>query len=458
MHDSDGEAYRVVRHRAAAGDVERAVVDDGTGAAELLIVPAAARAAWEHQVRVMAECGSRHLPALRDLALDADGSLRVVRSIVSGERLDGLLATPGWCTPGRAVTVLHPMISTVRAAHDQGAVLGGPEAHRIRVSAEGCPVIADLTGAHWAAALPAALRARDPAHLIDLEALARLRDAVIHALDASGYADTAASLPPVTDALADPDVLLRWSAAEPLVGDARPTATPRDDMPRPADAERVNAPQGDAATISRLLRQVGLPSALTACVDDAVSEVTTRARRARARASGVSRRTLIMAAAGAAVLAAVLITAAVPSVSGDRASDTADLTGANTEVRDAPAEETPGGDGDAPADPTLAAEPDDWSAVVGELVARWRSCVRDQRRLCDGALHGASRAAEARAMEQDDALEPLAALFASKTVDTAVVERSGDAVVVTVDAPETTPASLLLIRSEAGWRIRDAWT
>lgn len=460
MQAPGAESYRVVRHRSAEGEVHRAVVDDGTGAAELLVVPEASRGAWEHQVRVMGECPSPHLPSVRDLAIDPDGTLRIIRTLVTGERLDGLLATPGWCTPGRTVTLLHPMVVTLRTAHDLGAVLGGPDIGRIVVTADGRPIIAELAGAFRAAPLPTHLRAKDPAHLADVQALERVRLAAVRALDAAGFSDTAASLPEIVDALDDPDVLLRWSAAEPLVGAApgADSAAHRravtDDGQQEPHHERI----GVTATLARVTQQVGLPQTVTTLVERAVSDMTERCQRIRAAATRLPRRSLIMAAAGVAVVAAVVIVAVVPSPSGDASSGVAEATTDHPETSISPADDAFDGRAEDADDPTLMAHPDDWLIVVSELVRRWQSCVHELRLLCDNALHASSSAAESRAAGRDSVLAALAPLVDSDRVDVIVLERSGDAVVVSLTAPETTPASLLMIRSEAGWRIRDAWT
>jgi eukaryotic-like serine/threonine-protein kinase len=449
MHEVDGESYRVVRHRGAHGEVDRAIVDDGTGAAELLVIPLGARAAWEPQVIVMGACPSPHLPAVRDVALDPDGTLRLVRSLVSGQRVDTLLATPGWCTPGRAVTLLHPIVSTVAAAHELGSVLGGPDESRICITADGCPVIADLSGAFRAAALPPTLRRKDPAHLTDIQALEALRSSVIRALDTSGFSDVAASLPDVSDALTDPDVLLRWCAAEPLVG-AAPVAGSA-----PAGGRAVvepATPQGSALSpaagvVARVVRQVGLPSAISSLVESATSDVAERAQGIRQAASRLSRRALVAAAAGVALVAAMVITAVLPSSPDGGLPDAAEATMVDTESGaqwPQPVAAEHSGPGE---DPTLESDPENWIAVAGDLVKRWQSCARDQRLLCDDALHTASHAAESRATAQDAVLTSLVALLEADGVDVAVLERSGDAVVLSLHAADTTPASLLTIRS-----------
>lgn len=207
-----------------------------------------------------------------------------------------------------------------------------------------------------------------------------------------------------------------------------------------------------------MTQQVGLPQPVTTLVERAVTDMTERCQRIRAAATRLPRRSLIMAAAGVAVLAAVVIVGVVPSPSGDASSGVAEAATDHPETSISPADDAFDGRAEDADDPTLMAHPDDWLIVVRELVRRWQSCEHEQRLLCDDALHASSSAAESRAAGRDSVLAALAPLVDSDRVDVIVLERSGDAVVVSLTAPETTPASLLMIRSEAGWRIRDAWT
>ena len=90
-----------------------------------------------------------------------------------------------------------------------------------------------------------------------------------------------------------------------------------------------------------------------------------------------------------------------------------------------------------------------------ELVARRDGCFRDLSVLClDGVDEGGSSALDAdRAalrgiMDGGDA--PPGVQLSSPTL----VERLGDSALIDL-GPDSDPASVLLLKGEAGWRIRD---
>jgi eukaryotic-like serine/threonine-protein kinase len=452
-------AYRVIRHCAPVGGVQRALVDDGGGAAELLVIPRDSRGDWDEQVHIMAASWSDHVRTVRDLALDADGTMRVVRDLVPGETAAALLDRAGWCTPGRAVTLLYPLLLTVQEAHDRGFVLGGPGDSRIRITPQGRPVVADLMGAQVGAALPREVRDKDPGHARDIAALDALHHGIVRALDAGHHADDAATFPTLQDARDDPEVLLRWAEPEPLVGQAQvrdaPALGPDDDSV--TSPSRESPFSSSTAPVSRVLRQLGVPADIVSRGHAAVSEVSAYRRRVLGMLSALPRRSLAVAAAVGAVLVAIVISVGLPT-------DADEPSIARTEGWVADAERLPEAADDdvavstGPSDPTSAIDPDDWGLLVHELIARWSACVTEQRVLCDEALQVGSIAASSRGSGQDAIVQRLEDLLARPQSEVTVTERSGDAVVVVASAPETAPASLLMIRSEAGWRVRDAWS
>ena len=109
--------------------------------------------------------------------------------------------------------------------------------------------------------------------------------------------------------------------------------------------------------------------------------------------------------------------------------------------------------------PTAAAASDveaDPADAVATLLSRRDTCFRELSLLC---LEGVDQAGSA-ALDDDrrallamrDGAEGDAASV--EVVGVRVVERLGDSALIEL-GPETAPASLLLMRSEAGWRIRD---
>ena len=119
-------------------------------------------------------------------------------------------------------------------------------------------------------------------------------------------------------------------------------------------------------------------------------------------------------------------------------------------------------DESAPAvDPVLS---DDPVAALGALLAERERCLRDLSVLClDGVLQGGSAAMErdaaiVRSIQGGGETPPEAEIAAGEL---ALVERLGDSALVSLgtagpDPPgQSKPASALVMRGEAGWRIRD---
>ena len=115
------------------------------------------------------------------------------------------------------------------------------------------------------------------------------------------------------------------------------------------------------------------------------------------------------------------------------------------------------------ADPVLS---DDPVAALGALLAERERCIRDLSVLClDGVLQKGSAAMERdaaiiRSIQKGGEVPPEAAIAAGGLT---LVERLGDSALVSLNAPgasppgaaQRTPASTLVMRGEAGWRIRD---
>ena len=117
------------------------------------------------------------------------------------------------------------------------------------------------------------------------------------------------------------------------------------------------------------------------------------------------------------------------------------------------------------ATPTPIADPtpgpldgDDPVAALAVLLEQRERCVRDLSVLClDGVLQAGSAA-----MARDAALigevqsgGEIGAHAVITAVEATLVERLGDSALVSLgDVPKSQPASTLLMKGEAGWRIR----
>lgn len=108
-------------------------------------------------------------------------------------------------------------------------------------------------------------------------------------------------------------------------------------------------------------------------------------------------------------------------------------------------------------------EPGQWRPLVTELVRRWGECraslVGGGARGSDDCAAGVAhpRSAAPAMLHDDDPRHGLLSSWLAQQGDVVVVQRMGAAVLVDLVDPrsETAAASLLLMRSEAGWRVRD---
>lgn len=478
---TDDPVLHLVRRLPARGPVERSLVRVEGHPWECWVVPLAARAHWDDSIAAITAVESPHVRGVHDVAITASGELRLLVAVRTGPTLDELFADRSWPTPGRVVTALTPIAQTIREAHARGVTLGAPGIAQIGVDASGAPVIDVVDGARVGAPLPVELRPRDPAHRADDAAFAALWRDAQEALVRAGHADVAASLPDPESVLERPETLVRWAEPQPLFAAAPAAVSTTPPVATAATAsqaldhgvERVSAPQplaGDVAQpgtgksiVARVLAMLAVPATIHDTVH--AGEQALRDGRARvvARASAASRRQVIGAALGLSVVLTIVVGSMVsgdPSASHSSASSSP----ASGDSESMEAEESGGAQNSGTAAPSAAddplgdAEPAEWLPVVAELLRRWEQCRSEVRVLCDEALHAEGAASGRAPHEQDALVSTLAQTTAASGAVATIVERSGDVVLIDVTAPETTPASLLIIRSEAGWRLRDAWS
>ncbi|MGV3733141.1 MAG: hypothetical protein ACO1N6_07050 [Microcella sp.] len=138
------------------------------------------------------------------------------------------------------------------------------------------------------------------------------------------------------------------------------------------------------------------------------------------------------------------------------APDAPDGAGAIADTGSAP-------DGAGLPESAVRPEPGQWRSLVTELVRRWGECRASLTRAgghgsedCAAGVTHPGSAAPAL-LHEDDPRHGVLASWLAQQGDVVVVQRMGAAVFVDLVDPrsETTAASLLLMRSEAGWRVRD---
>ncbi|CAN5366565.1 hypothetical protein BH11ACT4_BH11ACT4_04450 [soil metagenome] len=414
--------------RAVAIKVFRAGIADASITAE---IESLSRAAGEHAL------------ALQDVTTAPDGAQALILQRLQGRSLARLLGDRPQRGVGEAITILAPLALALRRMHAAGVVHGAIRQDAVLFDAAGAPVLACFGRAFpITPGQPPALLDAVPGVALDIRAFAGVTAAVLSAVDhpsARALGDWAESAPALEhdtwfDELADR--LFGLGIPEPI--DFRVEASPA--APRvPARLVRAAPVVTDdepAAPLARLTRL--LPDDLAAGIGETAERLRRALRVVRPR---------VWIAAGAVGVALVAALVLVPQggrgAAQGRAADPAGSTSA------AP---TAGPD----AGPVAGDDP--VAALVTLLDARQR-CISDLSVLCLDAVGqaGSSALAEDEAVIrslQDGAESP--APFTVDAAQVTVNERLGDSAILDlVDVADSEPASVLLMKGEAGWRIRD---
>jgi len=500
--------YRVLR---GLGSGERAEVLLGAGGEE----PVAIKRFLPHVAldRVLVELDAieridaPHLPRVLDLASGPDGAPVLVLERWSPFTLGALLARRRTISAGEAVTLLAPIAETVERMHAAGFAHGALGTGAVHLALDGAPVLGGLGSlARFApAGASEAVRHDAPAIAEDARALTALAAALAQHLDASG-----AELRRRLDELAGggvPEPQRRaFELLETLFGTAPAEAvrfpgsgrraageSPIGATPR-AVAASAEAPAEESTAAPRSAGPIGwlaaaqLPEWLERLVDAQGSAVQRSAPLRRLRESLSSIRPRFRVLGGVTVLALLALGGFVlDRASGDSASYAAPPAGESSTAESTTGQDPVAGgeegpavaaeghddpvDGGASDDGALqddAASPvdaavrgDDPLAAAEALLAERDACLLRAEHACldDVVQAGSALLREDRhridATQREDA--PAEQLGAP--AELRVVQELGGAVLLAASFPEavpqTTAASLLIVRSEAGWRLRD---
>jgi len=429
--------------------------------------------------------GGGTLPEIADVFTSGHTVCLVVEAI-TGRRLSNLLDERR-LSPGEAVTVLAPIAAAVRELAQCGfahPLLSGAD---VRFDAAGRPRITGLGQLQRlgpASAERTALERRAHEALVDVVELVVGATHPAPALQRVVELARArlAARPFESFALEVEHALFRLATAAPVIGagEDRPTRTPVQRPPfpgsgtlepvheAPSSSTAVSAERGRSKPRARERdeggdRSGGLGELLAA--ETPVLELLRSGRwRSRLGERLARRRGTIVVGALVAAAASVLLLTLVPPQRGesverrpdspptaveDGASPVPPWSAPEGQQLDAGAE-SPEPD-EAPLD-----EPDALVAVAAELLADRAMCLAAADRQCLGQV-----VQPGSALERSDLATLAGELPAAKTpydLDAvAVVGTMGGAVLleVPVTGAEREPASLLMIRSEAGWRLRE---
>jgi hypothetical protein len=491
--------YRLIRRIAtgdradvylAVADVDpaHAEPDDGTSAPALPVVAVRIYAAHADEATITTEIEAMStdatgtLPRLVDVANLPDGRCCVVVERIGGPPLSRLLVERT-ITPGEAVTILAPIVVTVAELARQGFAHTRLAASDVLLDDAGRPRLIGLGGLRRVSARADAGQ-RTALHRSAHESLADLVERVAASVRPTnalrgvieflrGRLDARPFLPCETEV---EHRLFAMAAPEPIGGGIPRSPTPRvptritapqdvavDPGPDPSGRPAVatNARRGG---LRQLFALAELPSGISDRLADAAD--ADPVARLRQRISDVLRRRSRATAVGALLGGGALIlmlTLVPPATAGVERSPVA---GAPPGSEPVPIESSvPSSSDEAPA--TVAAGPveslvegsDDPVAAGRALLELRDECFATLDIACletvvqaGSALEARDRAAMQAARDGGTAPEPEFELTAIE-----VAADMGAAVLLRLPrtAAEREPASLLVVRGEAGWRLRE---
>ncbi len=425
----DVAGYRVLRF-AGHGDRARLLLGFDEGRTVVLKLAGVDDPAVVVEIEALSRAAGDHVVAVHDVASDDRESVLVLERLPGGT-LTELLERRDALEAGEAVTILAPLVLTLDRLHGAGVAHGGLSSSAICFRDDGAPVLTGFGRAElFAPGAPEVVRETIAGVLADRDALRAVSALVLGRVAgerAAAARRLAAQLPD-----ASPDAL---GAA--LFGLAMPAPIRFDADDIDPGATRVGETR--EAVEREPEASVALPPWLLALLPDHLrSRATELLARLHAVWSGwqPSRRRLVlgMTAAGLTVLVAVAL---VPTGTIQPAS--------------APPAPSPAAGSESPA-PTLPEDPVEAAVVL--LAARDR-CLRELSALClDEVVQPGSAAydddvALIRAI-QDGGEYPAGTITAG---DPVLVERLGDSALLDLPAGSE-PASMLVLRTTNGWRIR----
>jgi hypothetical protein len=464
------------------------------------------------EVRALLALPTAALPTLDDTATTPDGRVCLLLEYLQGRTLDALLADRGRITAGEIVTVAATVTATLQALHDVGLSYPVVRPGSVRFDGRGRPVLTGLGSlVELPVGAPGVAVRRDAAVGLAtfVHTLLAYLDPDDHAAPTARellttFSDRAAMRPFPADLAGQEEALFGWAAAAPVRGavaggDAgrnggRGAGVPGGRVhPAPPVGRGERAGHRASSAVVAPIRRtvparprpwVGAAAArrLAALRDDAAERVSGMRRAVTSRLrSGASKALMLSprrAPRGKGPLGPILVGAGLVVVlsGGGLAAFTAQPSvppsQSTTPGPEATPQATPGPSGPGPAGPDGApAEPgilegDDPAAAALELLQRRDACLADASLICleDVDQPGSvAMAADSYAVRQAQAVpESRQPGVSGRTtgLGATVQERTGNAALVVFGDPtdagiNAQPASALVIKGEAGWRLRE---
>lgn len=482
--------YRIVRKLAVRADSEiylghspgQESSGDGPHSVALTVYqPEASADRIEREITLRTDLEPGTVAALLDVTRLPDGRVCLVLEYLGGGTLTQVLRGKTPLSTGEAVTILAPVVTAVGRLHSAGFVLPRLGPAHILFDTTGRPVLGGLSSVEPAG--DAGERTRSVRS--DYGRITALLRAVFSALDsadpsarraetlASWFESAIADVPFVPDLQLLERRLFEWSAALPLrLGSVAPLAITAPDMVRER-AEPVDLLPGVLREAARVAASSTAPDVperagrrrsaamtwLLQWVD--WNPASAFAQWVRSMLRG-RRRILLMGG----VLAAAFTVVALLALSPEPTAINAAAPSATGTER---ANGSSGGKPQPTAEPSAAAAiaADDPVAATTALVELRAACLVAASVLCLDQVDQPGSAAHAadiytvRLAQQGTATEtnaaPGAGALVSNMAVPSLVERTGNAALValTPSGGDSKPASLLVIKGEAGWRLRE---
>jgi hypothetical protein len=378
------------------------------------------------EAEALVRADGEHSLRLLDVTTAPDGAPALILARIAGPSLARLLADRGRLQLGEAITILASLSGAISRLHGRGVVHSGLGAHSVLFDSAGAPVLARF----------------GRAFLITPDQPPALLNAVPGiALDIADWTQSNPALE--TDAWFEQlaDRLFDSGRAEPV--DTSPDHAQRDPVGvaypfRFATEAEVPVQQTRRGSLSERVGRL-IPAGV---LPNAPAWLASAVARIRAALAVVRPRVWFVGAAVAAALIVALI--AVPQTVQEDAPGAPAVTNATpTAVA-------------APQSPVDADDP--ISALVALLAARDR-CIHDLSVLCLDSVgqEGSSALGDDQRLVrslQNGGQSPESLLVSASQVT--LDERSGDSVLLKLgDVPGTAPASVLVMKTPDGWRIRD---
>lgn len=403
------------------------------------------------EVEALSRASGDHVVELLDLSTAADGRSVLLLQRLPGASLGRFLQERGSVRLGEAITILAPIAITIARLHAAGVAHTAIDADAVLFDSTGAPVLARFGSSSLITPgmSDAALRAQ-PLVVADLEGLDRIVSGVLRAVHHDDAADISAWF--ADRARQAPERAAHELASRLFaIGIAEPVnfLEPEPAHSRgPSDVPNRLCPP-DSAT------HVAIP--ITTMRGRSVVGVLRRVQqllvsrswwpRLHSAVALVRPRVWLMAAAVAVSLVTAMVL--VPPDSSD-ATPATEVVATN---RSSDISESTNG----PVDANSPVGADDPVEALHVLLTARERCLHDLSVLCLDSIGQPGSSALSNDQQRIRELQSGGETAESWHIAAVTLEeRLGDSALVTVDDPaDSEPASFLLVKGEAGWRIRD---